>query len=285
MDGMTLPGVLILQLLFTAYYIYFLIRPLTQIEKISGKSNYGYRLLIFRTICVILIDMFDYKLSMFLDLGLLLGLSFIVSPQIKKDLLYVQSVDTKLANYNELTDEELSSFGIKSRKLLEETLFNKLKLIQTARSTYDYDTVKRLCTKKLANLFTSELVMINEADLDYHYEDYKPLEIQIYEIKSTETEITIKAAIKASCVFYRLDAEGKIIDGSKNHRTIIAHEVAYVKNIETKDIEQNCPNCGAPTKTTAKGKCSYCNTIIKQEFAGWKLSEYKIIAEKLVDKL
>lgn len=285
MDGMTLPGVLILQILFTAYYIYFIIRPLSEIEKISGKINYGYRLLVFRSACVLLIDMFDYKLSMLLDLALLLGLSFIVSPQIKKDLTYIQSVDTKLAKYNELTDEELSSFGIKNRKLLEETLFNKLKVIQTARTTYDYDTIKRLCTEKLGNLFSSELVMVSETALGYHYEDYKLLEIQIYEIKSTDKEITIKAAIKASCRFYREDNEGKIIDGSKKHRTIIAHEVSYIKNIETQDIEQNCPNCGAPTKTTAKGKCSYCNTIIKQEFAGWKLSAYKIIAEKIVEQL
>lgn len=281
----TLPGALVLQLLLTAYYIYFIIRPLSEIEKISGKLNFGYRLLLLRTSGVLLIDFLDHKLSTLLDLALLIMLAFIVSPQIKKDLNYLQSIDTKLAKYNELTDEELSSHGIKNRKLLEETLFKKLSLIQTARTAYDFETLKRLCMPKLYNIFASELNTIKEAELGYHYEDYKLLEMQIYEMKSTEKEISIKAAIKASCKSYREVEDGRVVDGSKEHRTIIAHEISYVKDITNEDIEQNCPNCGAPTTTTTKGKCPYCNTTIQEEFTGWKISSYKILAEKIVEKL
>lgn len=285
LDGLTITGALILQVCLTAYYIYFIIRPLCEIEKISGKINYGYRLLIIRSIGVLGLDLLDYKLSTLLDIALLIVLAFVVAPQIKKDLNYVHAVDTKLAKYNEVTDEELSSHGIKSRKLLEETLFNKLKYIQIARTNYDYDTLKRLCTDKMYNLFANELHMVDEAELGYHYEDYKLLEMQIYEIKSTEKELKIKAAIKASCKFYRETNEGEVVDGSKDHRTVIVHELEYIKNIDLKDIDTNCPNCGAPTKTTTRGKCSYCNTVINQEYSGWQVSTHKVIAEKIVEKL
>lgn len=285
MEGITLPGAIVLQICLTFYYIFFIIRPLSEIEKISGKINYGYRLLIIRTLVIGIMDIINYELSVFLDIALLCTLAFITTPQIKKDINYVHSIDSKLAKYDEITDEELSSHGIKNRKILEETLFKKLALIQTARTNYDYDTLKRLCTEKMYNLFASELHMVEEAELNYHYEDYKLLEMQIYDMQSTEKEITLNAAIKASCYSSRETAEGEVVDGSIDHRTIIIHEIKYVKNIETKDIEQNCHNCGAPTKTTTKGKCPYCNTVILQEYSGWRMAEHKVLGEKIVEKL
>ena len=68
-------------------------------------------------------------------------------------------------------------------------------------------------------------------------------------------------------------------------RTIAVYELKYTKNIEQQDIKQNCPNCGAPTKTSTRGKCSYCNTIIAEEYSGWRVAEYKVAAETKVDKI
>ena len=282
MEGITLQGAIVLQLCLTFYYIFFIIRPLSEIEKISGKINYGYRILIARTLAIGIMDIINYEFSVCLDIALLCTLAFITTPKIKKELNYVHSIDSKLAKYDEITDEELSSHGIKDRKILEETLFNKLALIQTARTNYDYDTLKRLCTEKMYNLFASELNMVEEADLNYRYSNYKLIEMQIYDMQSTEKEISIKAAIKASCYFSRETDEGEVLDGSIDHLSVIIHEVKYVKNIETKDIKQNCHNCGAPTKTTAKGKCPYCNTIILHDYAGWRVAEHKILGEKTV---
>lgn len=281
LEDLTLTGALILQISLTAYYIYFIIRPLCEIEKISGKINYGYRLLIIRIIGITILDILDYRLAILLDIAALLVLALVITPKIKKELNYAHSIDTKLAKYDEVTDEELSAHGIKNRKVLEDTLFKKLNFIQIARTKYDYDTLKRLCTDKMYNLFANELQMVDEVDLEYHYEDYKLVEMQIYEISSTEKELKIKAAIKANCIFYRESPKGEILDGSKENRTILVHEVEYIKNIDLKDIDTNCPNCGAPTKTTTRGKCSYCNTIIKEEFSGWQVSAHKIIAEKI----
>ena len=96
MEGITLTGAIILQAALTFYYIYFIIRPLSEIEKISGKINYGYRLLIIRTLTIAALDIFNYELSTILDLALLCTLAFITTPQIKKDLNYIQSIYYKL---------------------------------------------------------------------------------------------------------------------------------------------------------------------------------------------
>lgn len=281
---LTITGAIITQILLTTYYIYFIIRPLSELEKIRGKINYGYRLLIIRTISVLLMDIIDYRLSTMLDVVLLLILAFGLVPKIKKDLNYIQSVDTKLAQYNELTTEELSEYGFKNKKILEEKLFNKLKLIQTSRTNFDYDTLKRICTEKRYNVFANELRMLEESGLSYHYDNYKLLKMQIYEIKSTAKEIVIKAAIKDSCTFFRKTKEGKIIEGSKKLPTVFVHELEYVKYIDLKDVELNCPNCGAPTKTTTKGRCLYCNTIISEDHSDWKIANYKVVAEKIQSK-
>lgn len=277
-----LTGALILQIVFSFYYIFFIIRPLSEIEKTTGKMNYGYRLFIIRIIILFGLDILDPTLASFLDIALLFTLAFITVPKIKKELNYVHGIDSKLANYDELNDSELTANGIKNRKVLEQHLFKKLVAIQTARSNYDYDTLKYLCTEKLYNLYLSELEMLNQVDLGYHFSNYKLLESQIYSITSDDKKITLKVAMKTSCISYRLDAEKNLVDGSQTDKTIIIHELEFEKNIKTDEIELNCPNCGAPTKRATKGKCSYCNTIIDTESTDWLLSKNKVIAEKIV---
>lgn len=284
MTGIDIKAVIILQLIFSYYYIHFIIRPLSEIEKVTGQINYGYRLFIIRFIVLVGLDIFDPTLGLFLDIATLFTLAFVTVPKIKKELNYVHIVDSKLAKYDEITDEELTGQGIKNRKVLEQHLFKKLSEIQVARTNYDYDTLKRLCSEKLYNLFISELEVLHQADLGYHFEDYKLLESQIYSLSHNEKNLILKIAMKASCISYRLDAEKNLVDGSKTDRTIIVHELEFTKKLNTDDIELNCPNCGAPTKRNNKGKCSYCNTIIDTESTDWILSKNKVIAEKVVKK-
>ncbi len=277
-----LTGALILQIVFSFYYIFFIIRPLSEIEKITGQMNYGYRLFIIRIIILFGLDILNPTLASFLDIALLFTLAFITVPKIKKELNYVHAIDSKLVNYDEITDTELTANGIKNRKVLEQHLFKKLVSIQTARSNYDYDTLRYLCTEKLYNLYLSELEMLQQVDLGYHFSNYQLLESQIYSITSDDKKITLKVAMKASCISYRLDAEKNLVDGSQTDKTIIIHELEFEKNIKTDEIELNCPNCGAPTKRATKGKCSYCNTIIDTESTDWLLSQNKVLAEKVV---
>lgn len=281
-EAFDIKGAIILQIILSFYYIFFIIRPLSEIEKIKGKINYGYRMFIVRIILLIAVDIFDPTLASFVDIAFLLTMSFVTVPQIKKELKYVHAIDNKLAKYNEITNEDLSAHGIKNRKVLEDNLYKKLVAIQTARTNYDYDTLKHLCTEKLYNLLSSELKTLHEADLGYHFEDYKLLESQIFSLTSDENNIYIKIAIKASCISYRLDQEDQLVDGSKEHRSMIVHELEFLKPIKTGDIEENCPNCGAPTKRSLKGKCSYCGTIIEEKSQDWLLSQNKVIAEKVV---
>lgn len=279
-QAIDLKSALILQGVFCFYYIFFIIRPLSEIEKNTGKLNYGYRLFILRFIILLALDFIDPTLATFIDISLLFTLAFITVPKIKKELNYVQKIDTKLAKYDEIPDSEFTTYGIKNRKTFEQDLFKKLSLIQTARSKYDLDTLKGLCTEKQYNLFASELEMLYEIDLGYHFEDYKLLEAQIYSINATDKEIKIQVAMKISCISYRIDAEKKLVDGSQTNRTIICHDLEFSKKAQRDNIELNCPNCGAPTKRSIKGKCSYCQTIIKNESTDWLLSKNKVVAEK-----
>jgi predicted amidophosphoribosyltransferase len=58
-----------------------------------------------------------------------------------------------------------------------------------------------------------------------------------------------------------------------------------LNNTKEKQIDQNCPNCGAPTKATVKGKCQCCNTIINQEYSGWHIASHKLVAEQVVENI
>ncbi len=279
---MNLQTAIAIQALFTIYYIFLIVIPLCQIEKISGKINYGYRIFILRFVLLFCGDCFNHTITTAIDTIVLFVLAFLTVPEIKKELNYIQKIDSKLARYDELSNEDLTSYGIKNRKEIEKSLFKILKNIQTARTNYDYDTLKHLCTEKLYNLYICELNVLHQADLGYHFEDYKLVESQIYSIESDDKYIKLKVAMKASCISYRLDAEKQLVDGSKTDHTIIVHELEFTKNIKTKEIEINCPNCGAPTKRSAKGKCSYCGTIIGTESSDWQLSKNKVIAEKVI---
>ncbi len=284
MTEFTIPGAIILQLVYTFYYIYFIIRPLSEIEKISGKTNYGYRLFIIRTIIVMILDFIDPTLSSFLDTALLITLAFVIVPSIKQEKNYLHKIETELAKYDELTDEELATHGIKDRKIIEDNLFKLLVEVQTARTNYDFDTLKYLCTSKLYSLYESELHMLKEAELGYHFEQYQKIEAQIFSITTTDKDVILKIAIKASCYDYRLDAEKQLVDGSNEYKTMKVHELEFRKPVNDDNIDLNCPNCGAPTKRSTKGRCQYCNTIIHTLNSNWTLSENKIVAEKITKK-
>lgn len=77
---------LIIQIILSCYYIYFVVRPLMILESKSKEKNYSYVFFIIRVIGIALLDLFYPSISVFIDFILAFLLSFTVVPWVKKKL-------------------------------------------------------------------------------------------------------------------------------------------------------------------------------------------------------
>ena len=88
--------------------------------------------------------------------------------------------------------------------------------------------------------------------------------------------ITLKAVMKD----YIIDATTKeVLEGDKTTDRYMSYKLTFVRKagVKTKPgtdetVTTNCPNCGAPTKITSSGECSYCHSIITTGEHGWVLA-------------
>ena len=72
------------------------------------------------------------------------------------------------------------------------------------------------------------------------------------------------------------DVTNALVKGDKNLYHVNRYKMTFVKqtddlNSTNREKTIKCPNCGAPMKVTASGRCSYCNGIITMKDFNWVL--------------
>ena len=90
----------------------------------------------------------------------------------------------------------------------------------------------------------------------------------------------VTARIEASAADYTVDDKtGKIVSGLMvsqgfvEYWTFLRSDQVQTKANEDQIASQKCPNCGAPIKLNAVGKCDYCGSDITSGVFSWVLSE------------
>lgn len=76
---------------------------------------------------------------------------------------------------------------------------------------------------------------------------------------------------------YTVDANGKIVAGSKNNLRRWSEYWTFIRNRQAKPLETrvdlNCPNCAAPLKVNQAGVCQFCGGKITSGEFDWVLSK------------
>lgn len=102
--------------------------------------------------------------------------------------------------------------------------------------------------------------------------------IEIIDVTSDNSFNYIKTKIDASCADYTVNAEGKMISGSKAPNGFSEYWT-FIRTVGSKtDVnkqlkDNKCPNCGAPLEVNATGQCNYCKAVVSSGQYDWVLSE------------
>jgi predicted lipid-binding transport protein (Tim44 family) len=88
----------------------------------------------------------------------------------------------------------------------------------------------------------------------------------------------ITVRIDASAADYTVDADNKMVSGSKADEPFTEYwtmlrSVNTLTQIDKQLKDNKCPNCGAPLEVNAIGKCNYCGAIVSSGNFDWVLSQ------------
>ena len=74
---------------------------------------------------------------------------------------------------------------------------------------------------------------------------------------------------------YTVDAQGKVVCGSKNRARRFTEYWTFIRRrgvAESGKGNENCPNCGAALKINLAGVCEYCGGKVTSGNFDWVLS-------------
>lgn len=101
--------------------------------------------------------------------------------------------------------------------------------------------------------------------------------MQPVKIKEDAFYISVTLRIGAQGYDYTVDAEGRVVSGSKTILRRWSEYWTFIRNRQAPPtaagVDLNCPNCGAPLKVNAAGVCQFCGGKITSGEFDWVLSK------------
>ncbi len=157
-------------------------------------------------------------------------------------------------------------------------VFDIYKIVQTAWTNFDYETIRKNVTDELYNMYKVQLDTLKKQQRISITKDFalKYFDIVGMEIKKEMVSLTV--FMKVECYDYVVNSKGKVIRGSAKRKIINNCRMTFIKGIGKEDNE--CPNCGAPLEQVHSTVCSYCNSVIINDNHDWVLSEELITSQR-----
>ncbi len=150
--------------------------------------------------------------------------------------------------------------------------------IQEAWETQNLEISRPYVTEKIMQRYSTQLADLKSRGEKNILENIVIGHQQIVGIRSDAQYDYITVKLDASMSDYTTNAEGKKISGDKKIRPFTEFWTLLRKGTVKSDAKKgaqanSCPNCAAPLKLNATGKCEYCNAIVTTGDYDWVLSE------------
>ena len=166
------------------------------------------------------------------------------------------------------------------KKKLEIEAFNIYKELQYAWMNFDEETIRRLTTDEMYNMYLMQLDTLkvkNQKNLMY---DIKYLSSYIKETYEENGQETIVINMQVSCYDFLIDTNtNKVVRGSANKVNYYDYSLTFVKTTGEKSVNL-CPRCGAPVKGNNSGVCEYCTSTLVSNNYTLVLSKKKMLSQK-----
>jgi len=167
-----------------------------------------------------------------------------------------------------------------SRQHFEDTVSTAFIKIQEAWSKRQMDIARPFITPSLLTRFQAQIDELKRMGRTNHVEQATIGSVDMVEADHDGGMDYVTARVVAAAADYTTeDKTGQIVAGTKSIRQFTEYWTFMrsdkVKTEEGKEevASKHCPNCGAPMKVTAVGKCDYCGSDITSGQFSWVLSE------------
>lgn len=173
-------------------------------------------------------------------------------------------------------DKELNINEFKTK------VFRTYKELQTAWMNFDTDTIRRLTTDEIYNMYSSQLETLKLKKQKNIMKDIELIDVKIIDIYKEKDVITIDAYLNVRCYDYVIkEATGEVVRGRDNAKMNIKYKLSFVKSASNNKKEEKCPNCGAPVDIVSSATCPYCDSTLVKDAGDYVMSKKVSLGQTL----
>ncbi len=178
-------------------------------------------------------------------------------------------------------DDELAKYpGFNKDEFLTKA-FEIYMGVQTAWSDFDYDTLRKLTTDEMYNMYKMQLETLSVKNQKNIMKEFNKSFIGITSIGMVNGILTVTVRLNVSQKDYVVNSmTNEVMRGNENAICNVSYDLTFVNNKETGKSLTNCPNCGAPIENTSSQKCEYCNAdLVGNATDNWVLAKKQNIRQ------
>ena len=187
-----------------------------------------------------------------------------------------------IIGYNDIEQSKIDE--IDSSVKIEEfkhQAFNIYKDIQEAWMNFDTDTIRKLTTDEIYNMYSSQLETLKLKHQKNIMKNIEYVDAKITNIKLSDDVISVVVFLRVKCLDYVINEKtNKTVRGSDSTRLDIQYLLTFVKSKTNNNNIEKCPNCGAPVDIVSSATCPYCNSTLVKDASNYVLSKKTCIGQR-----
>ncbi len=161
-------------------------------------------------------------------------------------------------------------------------VFMTYKDIQTAWMNFDTDTIRKLTTDEVYNMYSSQLETLKLKKQKNIMKDIELIDVKITDIRKENDTIKINAYLNVRCYDYVIkEATNEVVRGRDNAKINIKYMLTFVKSSDNNKLVEKCPNCGAPVDIVSSAKCPYCDSTLVKTSSDYVMSKKVSLGQTL----
>lgn len=160
--------------------------------------------------------------------------------------------------------------------------FNIYKDIQEAWMNFDTDTIRKLTTDEMYNMYSSQLETLKLKHQKNIMKNIEYVDANITNITKEDGVISVVVYLRVKCLDYVINEKTKkTLRGKDNIRLDIRYLLTFVKSETDNKKVETCPNCGAPVDIISSATCPYCDSTLVKNASDYVMSKKTCIGQRL----
>ena len=186
------------------------------------------------------------------------------------------------AMYNEVSLERIALVDPNLNPVeFKSNAFSIYRDIQTAWMNFDTNTIRKLTTDEIYNMYSSQLETLKLKKQKNIMKDITLEDVKIININKSNDIITVNVFLRVKCYDYVInEVTSKVVRGDDKHKLVIDYVLSFVKSSVNNNSEEKCPNCGAPVKINSSSTCPYCDSTLVKDSSDYVMSKKTCVGQK-----